>query len=50
MDTRFGTWSVRSLHTAGSLGTVASELAVKEVRWVEGGSQLTKDYTCFLWK
>jgi hypothetical protein len=45
---RFETWNVRSLYRAGSLKTVASELAkykynldlvaVHEVRWVEGGS------------
>jgi len=27
MDMRFGTWNVRSLYRAGSLKTVASELA-----------------------
>jgi len=40
-DMSFGTWSVRSLYKAGSLTTVASELArckldllgVQEVRW-----------------
>jgi len=40
-DMRFGTWNVRSLYRAGSLRTVASELArckldlvgVQEVRW-----------------
>jgi exonuclease III len=46
MDMRFGTWTVRSLYRAGSLKTVASELAkynldlvaVQEVRWVKGSS------------
>jgi hypothetical protein len=41
MDTRFGTWKVRSLHRIGSLKTVARELGkykldlvgVQEVRW-----------------
>jgi exonuclease III len=50
MDLRFGTWNVRSLHRAGSLKTLVSELAkykfdlvtVQEVRWDEGvGSQQT---------
>jgi exonuclease III len=53
MDMRFGTWNVRSLYKAGSLQTAASELAkynlnlvtIQEVRWVEGGSQPTDDYT-----
>jgi hypothetical protein len=27
METRFGTWKVRSLHRAGSLKTEASEMA-----------------------
>jgi len=49
MDTRFGTWNVRS-----PLNTVASELAkynlhllaVQEVRWDKGGRRLY----IFLWK
>jgi hypothetical protein len=55
MDTRLGTWDVRSLYRAGSLQTVASELMkcnsdlvkVQEVRWVDGGSQPEDDYTFF---
>jgi exonuclease III len=55
MDMTFGTWNVRSLYRAGSLETVASELAkhnlnlvaVQEVRWVEDGSQPAEDYTFF---
>jgi hypothetical protein len=48
MDMKFGTWYVRSLYRAGTLKTVASEMAAKcnldvvamqEVRWMEGGSQ-----------
>jgi exonuclease III len=53
MDMRFGTWNVTSLCRAGSLKTVANELAkysvnvvtAQEVRWVEGGSQPPDDYT-----
>jgi exonuclease III len=42
MDMRFGTWNVKSLYRAGSLTTVARELAkldlqgVQEVRWDRG--------------
>jgi len=50
---RIGIWNVMSLSRAGSLKTVASELAkysldlvaVKEIRQVEGGSQSADDYT-----
>jgi exonuclease III len=52
IDIKFGTWDVRSLYRAGSLKTVANELAkhdldlvtVQEVRCDEGGSQPTDDY------
>jgi exonuclease III len=55
MDMRFGTWNVRNLCRAGSLDTVASELAkyevdlvaVQEVKWVEYGSQPVDGYTVF---
>jgi hypothetical protein len=55
MDMRFGTCSVRILYRAGSLITVASELAkykldlvaVQECRWVEDGSQPADDYIFF---
>jgi hypothetical protein len=47
MDMRFGTWNGRILYRAGSLKSVASELAkyklelvaVQEVRWYVDGSQ-----------
>ena len=49
---RFGTWNVRSLCRAGSLTTVAWELAkyeldlvgVQEVRWEKGGMLRAGDY------
>jgi hypothetical protein len=52
MDMEFGIWNVRCLYRAGSLKTVASELAkfnldlvaVQEVRWENGGSQPADDY------
>jgi hypothetical protein len=57
MDMRFETWNVRSLCKAGSVRTVASELAkydlavvaVYEVRWVKNGSQPGDNYT-FLYR
>jgi hypothetical protein len=53
----FGTWNVWSLYRVGSLKTVAGELAnynldlmaVREVTWVEGGSQPGDDYNFFPW-
>jgi len=50
---RYGTRNVWSRFRAGSLKTVASELAkynldlvaVQEVRWVEGSSRPAEDYT-----
>jgi hypothetical protein len=58
MDTRFGTWNVRSLYTTGSLKTVARELGmyklyimgVKEVRWKKGGTEWADDYILFMEK
>jgi exonuclease III len=55
MDTRFGTWNIRSLYRTGSLKTVARELGkykldlvgVQEVRWEKGGTERAKDYTFF---
>jgi exonuclease III len=52
MDTRFRTWNVRSLYRAGSLVAVSRELskceldlvAVQEVRWEDGGTELTGEY------
>jgi len=52
---RFGTWNVWSLYGTGSLKTVATELAkrnldpaaVQEVRSGSSGSQPAKDYTDF---
>jgi exonuclease III len=53
MDMRFQTWNVRSLYRAGSLMTVARELArynldlvgVQEVRWEGGGTEPAREYT-----
>jgi exonuclease III len=53
MDTRFGTWNIRSLYCTGSLKTVARELgkhkldlvAVQEVRREKGGNEQAEDYT-----
>jgi exonuclease III len=58
MDTRFGTWNVRSLYRVGSLMTVSRELArykldlvgVQEVRWEGGGTEPAADYTFFYGK
>jgi exonuclease III len=58
MDTRFGTWNVRSLYRAGSLKTVARELgkykldlvSVQEVRWEKEGTKRAEDYTFFCGK
>jgi hypothetical protein len=52
MVTRFGTLNVKSLYTATSLNTVASELekcnlyllAVEEVRWDKHGCQPADSY------
>jgi hypothetical protein len=53
MDMRFGSQNVRSLHRAGSLTTVAREIAkykldfagLQEVRWDRGGTEPEDDYT-----
>jgi hypothetical protein len=54
MDMRFGICKVRSLHGADELKTVARELGKckldlmgVEVRWENGDTERTKDYTCF---
>jgi exonuclease III len=55
MDTRCGTWNVRSLYTTRSLKTVARQLGrckldlvgVQEVRWEKGGTQRAEDCTFF---
>jgi exonuclease III len=55
MDTRFGTWNVRSLYRLGSLKTLARELGkykldlvgVQEVRWEKGVTEQAEDYTFF---
>jgi hypothetical protein len=47
MDTRFGTWNVRSPYRSGSLKTVARDLGkhkldlvgVQEVRWIKGSTE-----------
>jgi hypothetical protein len=46
IDMRFGTWNVRRMYNAGSLGAVAEEISkykldlvgVQEVRWDGGGT------------
>jgi exonuclease III len=58
MDTRFGTWNVRSLYRAGSLKAAARELgkykldlvSVQEVRWQKEGTKRAEDYTFFYGK
>jgi hypothetical protein len=57
MDMRFGTWNVRSLHRAGSLMTVASEISKYkldlvgvQVRWGRGGTEPADKYTFFYGK
>jgi hypothetical protein len=57
MDTRFGTWNVRSLYRAGSLVTVLRELARYkldlvgvQVRWERGGTEPEGEYTFFYGK
>ena len=57
-DIVLGTWNVRSLYRAGSLTTVARELArykfdlvsVQEVRWDKGGTVRAGDYNLFYGK
>jgi hypothetical protein len=58
MDTRFGTWNVRSLYRAGSLMTVVKELSeykldaveVEEVRWDMDGTKTAGELTFFFGK
>jgi hypothetical protein len=58
VDMRFGTWNVRSLCRAGSLITVAREIAkykldlvgVQEVRRDRGGTEPPDEYTFFYGK
>jgi hypothetical protein len=58
MDTRFGTWNVRSLYRTGSLVTVTKKLlkygldlvGVQEVRWLGGGTEPAGRYTFFYGK
>jgi hypothetical protein len=55
MDTRFGTWNVRSMYRAGSLLTVSKELSkykldlvgVQKVRWEGCGTKPAGEYTFF---
>jgi hypothetical protein len=54
MDTRFGTWNVRSLYRSGSLKMISGELAKYkldlvgvQVRWDKGGTEPEGDYTFF---
>ena len=57
MGMRFGTWNVRSLHRAGALGLVTSEIlvakyrmdlvGVQEVRWEGSGTLESGNYTLF---
>jgi hypothetical protein len=57
MDTRFGTWNVRGVHSTGSLKSVESKMAkckfdlvrVQQVRWVDVCSQPADDFTS-LWE
>jgi hypothetical protein len=55
MDTRLGTWNIRSLYREGSLRTVAEEISkhkihlvgMQEVRWDRGGTKPASKYTFF---
>jgi hypothetical protein len=50
---RFGTWNVRSMYRAGSLGAVAEEISkhmlnlvkTEEVKWDGGGTEPAGEYT-----
>ena len=52
---RFGTWNVRSLYRAGTLGLVTSKIdkyrmdlvGVQEVRWEGSGTLQSRNYTLF---
>jgi hypothetical protein len=58
MDMRFGTWHIRSLYKAGSLGSVSRELSkykldlvgLQEVRLEGGGTEPAGEYTFFYGK
>jgi hypothetical protein len=58
MDMRLGLWNVRSLYREGFLMTASRELskikldlvAVQEIRWEGGGTELAGDYTFFCGK
>jgi hypothetical protein len=58
MDIVLGTWKIRSFYRAGSLMTVAKELAsykldlvgVQKVRWDKGGTVTAGDYNFFYGK
>jgi exonuclease III len=58
MDTRFGTWNVRSMYRAGSLRAVVEQISkykldlvgVQEVRWDRGGTEPAGEYTFFYGK
>jgi exonuclease III len=58
IDMRFGTWNVRSLYKAASLGAVAEKISkykldlvgVQEVRWDGGGTEPASKYTFFYGK
>jgi hypothetical protein len=53
MDTKFGTWNVRSMYRAGSLKVVVEEISkykldlvgVQEFTWVRGGTEPAGQYT-----
>jgi hypothetical protein len=55
MDMRFGTWNVRSMYRAGSLGAIAERISkykldldgVEEVRRDGGGTEPAGEYTFF---
>jgi exonuclease III len=55
---RFGTWNVRSMYRACSLGALAEEISkykldlvgVQDVRWGEGSTEPTGEYTFFYGK
>jgi exonuclease III len=52
---KFGTWNVRGMYRAGSLGAVGEEISkykldlvgVQEVRWDGGGTERAGEYTIF---
>jgi hypothetical protein len=58
MDTRFGTWNIRSQYRTGSLMTVSRELSryrldlvgVQEVKWEGSGTIHAGEYTFFYGK